>query len=159
MVTVEMLELDLKRSDQNLNLLAPDFEILKFEADGYKQKAAEASVRADNELWLHEETRSHLQRVESTAAQLEVQVGVLALQCEELQESFNKVVAENKSLQDQLLSRSRALESLVDEREKLMLELADIYAIGPVQEVIEKAQATSVVQLELSNLRIAFHGQ
>jgi len=159
MVTVDMMELDLKRSDQSLNSLAPDVEILKYEAEGFKQKAAEASVRADNELWLHEETRSHLQRVESTAAQLEVQVGVLALQCEALQESLNNTVAENKSLQDQIISRSRALESLVDERERLMLELADIYAIGPVQEVIEKAQAVSAAQLELSNLRIAFHGQ
>ena len=158
LVTVEVLELDLKRSDQNVNSLAPDLEIMKFEAEGYKQKAAEAIIRADNELWLHEETRSHLQRVESTATQLEVQVGVLALQCETLRESLDKAVAENKSLQDQLGSRTRALESLVDEREKLMLELADIYAIGSVREVIQKAQDAMAVQLELSNIRIAFHG-
>lgn len=158
LVTVEVLELDLKRSDQNVNSLAPDLEITKFEAEGYKQKAAEAIIRADNELWLHEETRSHLQRVESTATQLEVQVGILALQCETLQESLDKAVAENKSLQDQLDSRTRALESMIGEREKLMLELADIYAIGSVQEVIQKAQETAAAQLELSNIRIAFHG-
>jgi hypothetical protein len=47
---------------------------------------------------------------------------------------------------------------LVDEREKLMLELADIYAIGSVREVIQKAQDAMAVQLELSNIRIAFNG-
>jgi hypothetical protein len=80
------------------------------------------------------------------------------LQCETLRESLDKAVAENKSLQDQLGSRTRALESLVDEREKLMLELADIYAIGSVREVIQKAQDAMAVQLELSNIRIAFNG-
>lgn len=159
LVTVEVLELDVKRSDQNLNSLAPDFEILKFEAEGYKQKAAEAAIRADNELWLHQETRSHLQRLESTCNQLEVQVGSLALQCETLQESLDKAVAQNKTLQDVSSSRTRALESLVDEREKLMLELADIYAIGSVQDVILKAQEASALQLQLSNLRMAYHGE
>lgn len=159
MVAVEVLELDLKRSDQNINSLAPDLEILKFEAEGYKQKAADAVIRADNELWLHEETRSHLQRVESTATQLEVHIGVLALQCETLQESLDKALSENKSLQEQLGSRTQALEQMVIERESLMLELADIYAIGSVQEVIQKAQDTTAAQLELSNLRVSFHGQ
>jgi hypothetical protein len=158
-VTVEVLELDVKRSDQSINSLAPDFEILKFEAEGYKQKAAEAVVRADNELWLHQETRSQLERLESTCKQLEVQTGLLALQCETLQESLDKVVAENKNLKDVQASRTRALESLADEREKLMLELADIYAIGSAQEVIQKAQQTTALQLELSNLRSAFQGQ
>jgi chromosome segregation ATPase len=158
LVTVEVLELDLKRSDQNVNSLAPDLEIMKFEAEGYKQKAAEAIIRADNELWLHEETRSHLQRVESTATQLEVQVGVLALQCESLQESLDKIVVENTSLRDQLRSRTEALDTLVDEREKLMLELADVYAIGSVQDVIQKARETMAAQLELSNIRVALHG-
>lgn len=157
LVTVEVLELDLKRSDQNVNSLAPDLEIMKFEAEGYKQKAAEAIIRADNELWLHEETRSHLQRVESTATQLEVQVGVLALQCESLQESLDKIVVENTSLRDQLRSRTEALDTLVDEREKLMLELADVYAIGSVQDVIQKARETMAAQLELSNIRVALH--
>jgi hypothetical protein len=48
---------------------------------------------------------------------------------------------------------------MVIERESLMLELADIYAIGSVQEVIQKAQDTTAAQLELSNLRVSFHGQ
>ena len=159
LVAVEVLELDLKRSDQTVNSLAPDVEILKFEAEGYKQKAAEAVIRADNELWLHQETRSHLQRLESTSNQLEVQVGALALQNEALQESLEKTIAENKCLQEAQASRTRALESLVDEREKLMLELADIYAIGSAQEVIQKAQMTSALELELGNLRTAFYGQ